>query len=356
VSVSYHLTEKTPSPIKGLQLSLSTAKEYRKPILLLFFLSPLVGEGLSGSTPPLAFLNPGVLLLLGALYGSGALLVRDYARRWNKGWRSMLILGAAYGIIEEGIMVRSFFSPTWKDLGVLGTYGRWLGVNWVWAEWLSIYHAIFSIMIPIFLAELTFPKSRSRIWLSNRLRFFFHGLLVVAIILGFFAFPYDAPVLALVGCVGAVILLGWVAHRVPNIFPVQRTLKVSWKILVPLGVSVPLLFFFLFTSALIPIAVGTMIVGAILALGYERLLTSWARKGFNDLQTLGIITGSLGFWALFFDPILELTGRFGTSVLGGVFVVYLVFLRKKIRLRFPGTPSPAQVGVELPKPTEPSVR
>jgi len=67
----------------------------------------LIGEGLSGSTPPLAFLNPAVTLLLACLYGSGALLVRDYARRWQKGWRSILILGAAYGIIEEGIMVRS---------------------------------------------------------------------------------------------------------------------------------------------------------------------------------------------------------------------------------------------------------
>ena len=217
-----------------------------------------------------------------------------------------MILGAAYGIIEEGIMVRSFFSPTWKELGALATYGGWLGVNWVWAEWLTNYHAIFSITIPIFLAELTFPKTRVRVWLSTRLRVFFHGLLVVTIILGFFAFPYDAPVLALAGCMLAVVFLGWVAKRLPNISPVQRTLKVSWRILVPLGVSVPLIFFFFFTSALIPIAVGTMIVGAILVVGYERLLSRWARKGFNDMQRLGFMTGALGFWALFFDPILEL--------------------------------------------------
>lgn len=66
-----------------------------------------------------------MFIFLGSLYGSGVLLVRDYARRWNKGWRSILLLGAAYGIIEEGIPVRSFFSPTWKDLGTLATYGHW---------------------------------------------------------------------------------------------------------------------------------------------------------------------------------------------------------------------------------------
>ena len=268
----------------------------------------------------------------------------------------MLILGAAYGIIEEGIMVRSFFSPTWKDLGVLATYGRWIGVNWVWAEWLTIYHAIFSITIPIFLAELTFPKTGSRIWLSTKLRVFFHGLLIVAMILGFFAFPYDAPVLAIVGCTGAVIFLGWVAKRIPNISPVQRNLKVSWKILVPLGASAPFIFFFFFTGALLPVAVGTVVIGAVLVLGYEKLLSRWAVQGFTDLQKLGLITGALGFWGFFFDPILELLGRLGTSVLGGAFVVYLFLLRRRITLRLPRVPSPAQLGVEVPKPTEPSVR
>lgn len=253
-------------------------------------------------------------------------------------------------------MVRSFFSPTWKDLGALATYGRWLGVNWVWAEWLTIYHAIFSITIPIFLAELTFPKARLRIWLSTKLRVFFHCLLAVAVVLGFFAFPYDAPVLAIAGCVFAVIFLGWVAKRVPNISPAHRNLNVSWKVLVPLGVSAPFAFFFLFTSALIPFAVGTMIIGAILVSGYEKLLSGWARKGFQDVQKLGLTTGALGFWAAFFDPILELLGRLGTSVLGAAFVAYLLFLRKRIDSKFAGASSPTQGGVELPKPTEPAVR
>lgn len=304
-------------------------KGYRKPILLLFFLSPLAGEGLSGSTPPLAFLNPFVLFLLGSLYGSGALLVRDYARRWKKGWRSLLVLGAAYGIIEEGIMVRSFFSPTWKDLGLLASYGRWVGVNWVWAEWLTIFHSIFSITIPIFLVELTFPKTRSQVWLSTRSRSLFHGLLILSIILGFFAFPYDAPVLGLAGCVIVVIVLGWVAKKIPDITTKERNLKVSWKVLVPIGASVPPVFFFLFTSAIIPYAIGTMILGVLLVFGYERLLTHWAKACFSDIQKLGLMMGAVSFWGLFFDLVLELVGRLGTFILGIGFVAYLVYLRKK---------------------------
>ena len=329
------------------------SKGYRKPVLLLFFLSPLIGEGLSGSTPPLAFLNPGVLFLLGSLYGSGALLVRDYARRWNKGWRSILILGAAYGIIEEGIMVRSFFNPSWKDLGVLASYGRWLGVNWVWAEWLTIFHSIFSITIPIFLVELTFPQTRTKVWLSSRSRILFHGLLILSIILGFFAFPYNAPILAIAGCVFSVALLGWVAKRIPNINPLQRTLKVSWRLLVPVGASVPAVFFFLFNSALIPLAIGTMIVGGLVVLGYEQLMTRWAKIGFNNTQKLGLITGAIGFWALFFDSILELIGRLGTSILGLSFVAYLVYLRRKMAGGIVVLPSVDALAAGLPKVEEP---
>lgn len=42
------------------------------------------------------------------------------------------------------------------------------------------------------------------------------------------------------------------------------------------------------------------------------------------------MAGALGFFAAFFDMILELIGRQGTGVLGITFVVYLFWLRKRI--------------------------
>src|SRR4029077_13913817 len=230
------------------------------------------------------------------------------------------------------------------------------GTNWVWAEWLAIYHAVFSITIPIFLVELTFPQSKTWIWLSSKMRVLFHGLLVLAIILGFFAFPYDPGVLAIAGCITAVVALGWLAKRIPNISPTHRNLKASWKILVPLGFSVPALFFFFFTSALIPLASGTLIFGAILVLGYERLLTRWARRGFSDLQKLGLMTGALGFFAAFFDLVLELVGRLGTSALGVAFIVYLLWIRKRIILQLPRQQPSVQLGSGILEPTEPGAR
>jgi hypothetical protein len=56
-----------------------------KPVLALYFLSPMVGELLSGSSPPLSFFSPFGLIFLTGLYGSGAIIVRETVRRWGKG-------------------------------------------------------------------------------------------------------------------------------------------------------------------------------------------------------------------------------------------------------------------------------
>lgn len=81
------------------------------PALALFLLLPMIGKLLSGSSPPLEFLNPFAFLFMAGLYGSGAVIIRDLAFRWEKGWTSVLVMGVAHGIIEEGLEVKSFFDP-----------------------------------------------------------------------------------------------------------------------------------------------------------------------------------------------------------------------------------------------------
>jgi len=83
-----------------------------KPALVLFLTAPIFGELFSGSSPLNEFLNPITFTILSLLYGCGATLVRELVIRWQKGWISIFLLGAAYGIYEEGIMVQSFFDPT----------------------------------------------------------------------------------------------------------------------------------------------------------------------------------------------------------------------------------------------------
>jgi hypothetical protein len=195
------------------------------PAIALFFLAPAIGELLSGSAPPAEFFNPFTLILLAALYGSGAILVRELSLRWQKGWLAVFILGAAYGIIEEGWMVKSFFDPNWVDIGLLGSYGRWAGVNWVWTVGLTIYHTVFSITIPILLVEMAFPKTCDRPWIGRRGQVGLATLLLVDVAFGFLLLtsyrPPLIPYLISILATGGLICL---ARHLPNKVLVEQTL------------------------------------------------------------------------------------------------------------------------------------
>jgi hypothetical protein len=184
-----------------------------------YFLSPAIGELLSGSAPPVEFFNPFGLIILPALYGSGALLVRELTLRWEKRWPTILVLGLAYGIIEEGLMVKSFFDPNWVDLGLLGVYGRWAGVNWVWSISLMIYHAVISIAIPILLVELLYPERRDEPWLGKRGRVGLSVLLAMTVAFGFLALTtYHPPFLTYTLAIILTVILAWIARRLPRKF------------------------------------------------------------------------------------------------------------------------------------------
>lgn len=132
------------------------------PVLVLYILSLLIAELLFGSTPASRSVQ---LIFESFLYGSGALLIREFARRYNLGWTSIILLGITFGIIEECLLLQSAFNPNFLSNDL--SYGRTGGVNWVWAEYIIGYHAIWSIAIPILIAELIFPDKKSQPWLNK---------------------------------------------------------------------------------------------------------------------------------------------------------------------------------------------
>ena len=144
----------------------------RWPVLALLLFAPTIPELLTGSTPiselvfdPIGFAI-GFLGIVG-LYGCGALLIREFAVAFRKGWATVLLLGAAYGIAEEGLAVHTFFEPAGRSpVGALGAYGHAFGVNWLWALGLTAFHAVYSIALPILLTQLWFPEVKGERWLD----------------------------------------------------------------------------------------------------------------------------------------------------------------------------------------------
>jgi hypothetical protein len=109
------------------------------------------------------------VLLNAGLYGPGVLLIREARLRWKKGWASVLLLGLAYGILEEGIALGTMFNPSSSPVvsSGLSGYGHYAGINWVWASQIDIIHALFSISIPILLLDLALPETRGLRLLSG---------------------------------------------------------------------------------------------------------------------------------------------------------------------------------------------
>ncbi|MGH8877040.1 MAG: hypothetical protein ACRD0P_06840 [Stackebrandtia sp.] len=121
------------------------------PALCLVVLAPLVGEYLLGNIAINAL--PGLLGLI-PLYGGGALLIREVARRWRLGWPGIILLGLAYAVIEEGLLTRSLFDPDYVGLRLLD-YGfiPALGIGAYWTVFVLAIHGVWSIAVPISMVE-----------------------------------------------------------------------------------------------------------------------------------------------------------------------------------------------------------
>lgn len=309
------------------------------PALVLFFLAPAIAELLLGSSPPSEFFNPVSLLLLSALYGSGALVVRELKVRWKKGFVSLFLLGAAYGIVEEGLMVKSIFDPSWMDIGLLGVYGRWIEVNWVWAEWLTIYHAIFSIAIPITLVELAYPERRNDRWLSDKKMFGAIILLSSVTVFGyFFLTAYRPPLPQYLFSAGVVLALTFLAWKIP--FKTGKSGRVRlWtpRKLFIVGLFTATTFFFLYMAGpyLISRPIILIIFGFGLVFAAFSLVKRFEWNGETLYHKFCLTAGAVAF-LIVLTPIQEfdnsrLDNTQGMLLVGITAVIMLLLLRKRLK-------------------------
>ena len=193
----------------------------RRPVLCLFLLTPGIVEYTSGSSsfvflvvsPAWFFLALGINA---AMYTSGALLVREALIRWNKGWPTVLALGSAYAIMEEGIADQTIFNPHTSPIGAAGTYGHWAGVNWLWVPDILVIHVLMSLYVPILLLGYALPETRGKSLLSLGQIRIVVGLLaadtalLTAIVSTHLQYWYGLPLLlASVVAIVGLIALGW---------------------------------------------------------------------------------------------------------------------------------------------------
>lgn len=135
------------------------------PAVGLFFLAPLVGEYLLGN---ISIDQIALLVLLAPMYGGGALLVREVARRAGRGWSTILLLAMAYGLLEEGVLDQLLFNPSYYGLDLLSAaYIPALGMGAAVTVTVLAMHAVWSISIPIALVEALVGDRGSTPWLGR---------------------------------------------------------------------------------------------------------------------------------------------------------------------------------------------
>ncbi len=125
----------------------------RRAALVLAVLAPLCAEVSLGTVP---LRMAWAWLVFAPIYSAGALFLREILRRTGGGYGDLLLLGVAYGLVEEGLVLQSLTSP--HLYGAAGWAPRLFGVNTAYTELNLVYHALFSVTIPVIVVEYLFAR------------------------------------------------------------------------------------------------------------------------------------------------------------------------------------------------------
>jgi hypothetical protein len=307
---------------------------------MLFLVAPIMAELLSGTQPPVGFFHPLMLSLSLAFYGPGALLIREAVLHWKKGWPSILLLGLAYGALEEGLMIKNFFDPAHAIAGELGVYGRAVGVNWVFAVGLMVYHSVVSIAVPILIVEAMFPAQRKVSWVKPKLRVALGLLMAAEFCCTFFIWrPYEPPILhygALVLLTGAMI---WGARLLPENAVATPSRPPPLWVLRLIGFAGVLVFVGYFTGlkqTLDPVVDILLFLGLLFLLASA--VTRWSsHPAWNPRHRVALATGVVVFFAFFAllpgNKNNPKKSRAGMRIVGLTALVLIVMLERKVRSR-----------------------
>jgi hypothetical protein len=261
-------------------------------ILTLLLLGGLIPETIATSNTPLAayLAAPAMLVFLCAFYGCAALLLRDAWRARNLGWAGVILLGVSFGAMNEGVIAGMWWKIPAKGYTLTG------GVNWGWATALTMFHVVYSLVIPILVVELLFPSVASQPWLRRPGTAIAVTVLGLTQLLGLFAHDYQPyRTLALVFALVLIPIALLLPQALPRPFD-PRPAPGLWRLRV-MGFFAALLFFLLIyfvPGAWSPPALEIVaLLAAYFALCLWRLRVWTGCAGWGRRQELALITGAL---------------------------------------------------------------
>ncbi len=295
-------------------------------VVLLTFLSPLIAEFLLGNIPASQIW---LMLPFSLLYGAGAVLIRETVRHTHRGWPSFVLLGLAFGLIEEGWVTQSLFNPNYLHLRLLDYgFAPALGIGIPWSLYVLSLHVIWSTSVPIGLTEALDPAPEALPWLG-RIGVAIYGLLfLVGVgVLGYFsrrqnAFDANPAQVAIIGVLVACAIFGAIRWpRPPSSLP-RRWSAPGWLLLAAfaLGSVVMILNLLAPTSWHWPwyASVGV----ALVAEGLMLLLAETVSRhdGWTPASRLAVAAGGLGVY-VWFGFVLDFFSHGADGLVGHALIV-----------------------------------
>lgn len=304
------------------------------PVILIFAVAPFVGEILSSSTPIYAVWMFPVESLL---YGSSALLIREVVRRRGLGLAGLAALGAAFGLFQEALLLRTVFTRQHLADVMVVEYGRVFGANLLQAVYLMVFHAAVSTWCAIAIVELLLPSWRDRPWAGRR------GLLAAGLVLGgllavsliardhFYALPAWPAYLAAI-CLTVLLIGGGLQMRGQD----RRTghPPARPRLLAPLIAAAYLTHMALvWTLPHVPASVPwpAAIVAVLIPLALALALAPRVGPARGDARVLAAVTGLIV--PLVLSDIVIGLSRPGTLLTAAAGVLALVALRRRVLRR-----------------------
>jgi hypothetical protein len=287
-------------------------------------------------------------------YGGAALIIRYVARRRILGWLSILILGVAFAIFEEFLVVQTSVSPYIFSGLANAMYGRAFGVNLIYFLWATGYESVWAIVLPIYLTEVIFPNRRKSPWLGRRgliattAIFLLSSLVLwevwtVDVAPSAVGFYYSPPVSLVASAFLLIAALSMVALSIHSKGTQRRRDKPAPRPLI-VGVlcfGAGLLWFVLVAFAfelfpgvnpIAPLAMGSFLAVAVL-ISIARISSS---LGWGDSHRLAIVFGGIGasmlagFWASGITLLIDFVGKAFFNVAA---IVLLTYLAWKVKAR-----------------------
>ena len=318
-------------------------------LVSLLLISARLAEFLTGSTPiPVVITNPLGMVFNVGLYGGGALSIREATLRWRKRWGAVLLLGGAYAVGEEGFAAKTVINPLSPIIGNQ-LYTHWAGVNWIPLTNLTLFHAAFSIAVPLILVELLFPETKGRRLLGNRGMIVTGGVygLTVFVLTFFLGDPYVPSLGVDFFLVAYASVFIPAAYLVPRSFLQAKGERPDRRernfFLLGLGFMGG---FFLISGNLAPGGgfVAHLLSGPVTAVLVVPLagFTAWylakhAGRSKNDLVKIDFV---LGMMLIFIptDVILEFRGDVGVLAFTALVIGILIRLRRRAKQAYSSHP------------------